>query len=75
MTRGQKTTVKELKPGDRFYKATDKLKTPFQLIGTQSLNRFEVCEAEYIKNGSAPLNRIRTMTALISVIFLRNVNH
>ena len=69
MNRGDKTTVDELKAGDRFYKVADKLKTSYQII-----SGVETCESEYIKNGAAPLYRLRKMKGSTIVVFLRNVN-
>ena len=76
MKRNQVTTIRELKPGDRFYKQSNKTKVAMEFIGETSVHdKFEVCEAAAIgKNGFAKKVQIKECRGSTVVIYLRNVN-
>ena len=75
MTRNTKTTINDLKPGDRFYKFGDKKKEVFEKVDPLEPVGNWAVEAKYM---SLPPDRISVLTKLIrfqtEVIFLRSTN-
>lgn len=79
MKRNDLVTVVELKIGDRFYKATDKKKTVFEMVvGEKKQNHFRTykyfcCEADLIERN--PIMKDRSYKAInkdTQVVFLRH---